>query len=119
MVGNEAITSATLSPLFKGGSANSAGFVLAVMKDQGLVQKMGESRAYERLDGKAFFGGVQALLGAPAKGSAKAAAGTASKAPRKAPTRGPAAAPAPSKAPVAYVTAVDGPLVPPPKKTKR
>src|SRR5215212_2863953 len=49
------ITSHTLGALFKGTSANTPGFVLAVIKHEGLVRPVADNpRAYERLDGKAF-----------------------------------------------------------------
>ena len=38
LVNDKPITSTSLAPLFKGGSANSAGFLLAVMKHEGLVR---------------------------------------------------------------------------------
>ena len=94
LVNDKPITSTTLAPLFKGGSANSAGFLLAAMKHEGLVQAVG--RAYERLDGKAFFAEIKTLLGSPVKAAAK---------PK----------PASSK-PAVYVSEVHGPLVPEPRK---
>src|SRR5215212_4000167 len=58
------ITSHTLDPLFKGTSANTPGFVLAVMKHEGLVRPLPDNpRCYERLEGKAFFTEIQALMG--------------------------------------------------------
>lgn len=76
------ITSYTLSPLFKGRSVNTAGFVLAVLKHEGLVQQDAEKpRTYEVLDGKAFMAEIQQLLGA---------AGTAGKASPKPPRKRPA-----------------------------
>ena len=71
LVTDKPITSGTLSALFKGGSANSAGFLLAVMKHEGLVQASG--RAYERLDGKTFFAEIKTLMGSPVKVAAKEA----------------------------------------------
>jgi len=65
LVNDKPITSTTLAPLFKGGSANSAGFLLAVMKYEGLMQESG--RAYERLDGKAFFAEIKTLMGTPGR----------------------------------------------------
>ena len=101
LVNDKPITSTTLGPLFKGGSANSAGFLLAVMKNEGLVQAVG--RAYERLDGKAFFAEVKALMGSPVKVASK---------PKVA-----------SSKPAVFVTEVHGPIVPalrkPAKKSAR
>ena len=97
LVNDKPITSTTLAPLFKGGSANSAGFLLAVMKYEGLVQESG--RAYERLDGKAFFAEIKTLMGSPGKAASKS----------------PKSKTASSK-PAVYVTEVHGPLVPTPRK---
>ena len=94
LVNDKPITSTTLGPLFKGGSANSAGFLLAVMKNEGLVQAVG--RAYERLDGKAFFAEVKALMGSPVKVALK----TKTASPK----------------PAVYISEVHGPLVPTPRK---
>ena len=94
LVNDKPITSTTLAPLFQGGSANSAGFLLAVMKQEGLVQAVG--RAYARLDGKAFFAEIHRLLGSPVKAAAK----TKPASPR----------------PAVYISEVHGPLVPEPRK---
>ena len=73
--GAKPITLATLGPLFRGLSANTAGFLLAVLKHEGLVRaREDQARAYERLDGKAFFAEVAKLTGiakAPAPAKAK------------------------------------------------
>jgi hypothetical protein len=97
LVNDKPITSTTLAPLFKGGSANSAGFLLAVMKQEGLVQP--SDRAYERLDGKSFFAEIKALMGSPVKAAPKAPGTKAS------PTR-----------PAVYISEIHGPLVPEPRK---
>ena len=94
LVNDKPITSTTLAPLFKGGSANSAGFLLAVMKHEGLVQPSG--RAYERLDGKTFFAEIKALMGSPGKAASKTKAA--------------------SSKPAVYISEVHGPLVPEPRK---
>lgn len=66
--GLKPITSFTLSPLFAGKSVNTAGFLLAVLKKEGLVQAMAEKpRCYEPLDATAFLAGLQTLLDAPPK----------------------------------------------------
>jgi hypothetical protein len=73
--GGKPISFATLLPLFKGGSINTAGFVLAVLKHEGLVQAGGEKiRTYTLGDPARFFAEVQALMGAvpePKKSGAK------------------------------------------------
>ena len=67
------ITFGTLLPIFKGQSVNTAGFLLAVLKHQGLVRPIADSpRCYERADAKAFFAEVKALIGGPAVKPAKA-----------------------------------------------
>jgi hypothetical protein len=91
LVNDKPITSTTLAPLFKGGSANSAGFLLAVMKQEGLVQP--SDRAYERLDGRAFFAEIKALMGSPGKAAPKL----------------------PKARPAVYISEVHGPIVPKPK----
>jgi hypothetical protein len=58
------ITMATFAPLFSGLSANTGGFLLAVIRHEGLVQTTPENpRCYERLDGKAFFTELERLMG--------------------------------------------------------
>ena len=94
LVTDKPITSGTLAPLFKGGSANSAGFLLAVMKHEGLVQASG--RAYERLDGKTFFAAIKTLMGSPGKAAPRTKAV--------------------STKPAVYISEVHGPLVPEPRK---
>ena len=92
LVNDKPITSTTLAPLFKGGSANSSGFLLAVMKHEGLVQAVG--RAYERLDGRTFFAEIKTLMGSPGKVASK---------------------PLKTK-PAVYVSEVHGPLIATPRK---
>ena len=69
--GDKPITCFTLEPLLKGRSANTSGFLLAALKNEGLVQRMETNkRCYERLDGRAFIAEVQALIvssGTPGK----------------------------------------------------
>lgn len=61
------IVSNSLAPLFEGKSVNTAGFLLAALKNEGLVQPMAEKRrSYECLDGKAFISEVQGLMKSPA-----------------------------------------------------
>ena len=69
------ITSFTLGPLFKGKSANSAGFLLAALRHLGLVEAIaGKKRCYERADARAFFAEVQGLAGSQKPTTAKKAA---------------------------------------------
>jgi hypothetical protein len=77
------ITSHTLTPIFKGLSVNTPGFLLAALKHEGLVRPMQDRpRCYELQDAAAFFAELQALMGAPTKKARPAA--TAKKAPGKA-----------------------------------
>ena len=56
------ITFNTLSPIFQGKSINTAGFLLAVLKHEGLVQPSEEHRrCYERLDPAPFLAEILAL----------------------------------------------------------
>ena len=62
------ITSHTLTPLFKGLSVNTAGFLLAALKHEGLVRPLQDKpRCYELHDATAFFTELQTLMGAPTK----------------------------------------------------
>ncbi len=57
------ITSGLLQRLYEGRSANSGGFLLAVLKHEGLVQSQPESlRTHERLDDAALVRRVQDLV---------------------------------------------------------
>lgn len=59
------ITFSTLGPIFQGKSINTAGFLLAVLKHEGLVQPSEEHRrCYERLDPAPFLAEILALTGA-------------------------------------------------------
>ena len=63
--GTKPITCHTLGPLFKGQSVNTPGFLLAVLKHEGLVRPSEEQpQCYERTDPSAFYAELQ---GAPAK----------------------------------------------------
>ena len=60
---DEPITSFVLSPIFRGKSANSAPFLMAVLKSEGLVRPSKlKQRCYERLDAKPFIASVKALI---------------------------------------------------------
>ena len=56
------ITSATLSPLYEGTSRNNAGFMLAVLRGEGLVCPF--ERYYQRLDFKPFLQHINSLVAA-------------------------------------------------------
>ena len=57
------ITSFTLSKLFKGKSTNTPGFLMAVLKSEGLVRNLeGKIRGYEQIDSGAFMAEVNALI---------------------------------------------------------
>lgn len=65
--GSKPLTCHTLGPLFKGQSVNTAGFLLAALKNEGLVQPMKDKpRCYELMDAAAFLAEVRALLDTPA-----------------------------------------------------
>ena len=66
--GAKPITCHTLGPLFKVQSVNTPGFLLAVLKHEGLVRPSEEQpRCYERTDPSAFYAELKVLQGAPAK----------------------------------------------------
>jgi len=120
------IASHTLASLFT--SANNPGFTLAVMKHERLVRPIADNpRCYERLDGKAFFGEIEALMGSKAAAGSKV--GPTKKAPAKTPVATVSTAPAataltetkkpeepPKARPAIYVSEVHGPLITAPKK---
>ena len=60
------ITSASFISIFHGKSVNTSGFLLAVLKHEGLVRALKDKRrSYELLDPKDFIAGVNALLESP------------------------------------------------------
>jgi len=60
------ITFFSLEGIYKGKSANNPGFLLAVLKKEGLVQDSStKRRCYESVDPSKFFEKVKALLEAP------------------------------------------------------
>lgn len=67
----ESIISFVLHPLFRGKSLNTHAFLLAVLKQEGLVRSSEENRrCYERLDPTGFMAEVKALMastGTPSK----------------------------------------------------
>lgn len=59
------LTSKSLHALFSGKSVNTAGFVLAVLKSEGLIQNTPDSlRRYEAMDAAPFNNALQALMDA-------------------------------------------------------
>ena len=83
------VTARSLHPIFKGKSANTAGFLLAVLKEEGLIVRSAESpRKYVRTESEAFVAEVQDLIestvdldsefapGKPSASSEKASAAT-------------------------------------------
>jgi len=123
---NKPITSHTLASLFT--SANNPGFTLAVMKHERLVRPIADNpRCYERLDGKAFFSEIEALMGSKAAAGPKV--GPTKKAPPKTPVAAIATPPTlietkkpeepPKARPAIYVSEVHGPLVPAPRKAAK
>lgn len=85
------VTCFSLWPLFRGKSVNTGGFLLAALKNEGLVRPAKEDkRSYERSDPKAFLAGAKALLESPAALKAKVKPVAAKEAPM-ADTKKPAA----------------------------
>ena len=63
-LGDKPVTSHSLGPLFKGTSVNTAGFLLAALKEEGLVAELeGKARGYQRLDPKPFLEEMRGLMG--------------------------------------------------------
>lgn len=57
------LTSSSFLPMFSGKSINTSGFLLAVLKDVGLVRSVpNKQRNYEALNPEAFMTNVRALL---------------------------------------------------------
>ena len=57
------ITSFTLSKLFKGKSTNTPGFLMAALKNEGLVRNLeGKIRGYEQIESSAFMAEVNSLI---------------------------------------------------------
>ncbi len=105
------ITAFSLHPVFKGKSANTAGFLLAVLKEEGLIGRSPDNpRCYAATESPEFVTEVQALMAAdvdldpdtqpgkkPAAGRAVKAAGASSAKPAQAVK---AVATVPAKTPV-------------------
>jgi hypothetical protein len=68
--GAKPISCHTLSPIFKGRSVNTPGFVLAVLKQVGLVQTGPDNpRNYQLLEGQAFFAELEEAARAATTGA--------------------------------------------------
>jgi len=128
---NKPITSHTLASLFT--SANNPGFTLAVMKHERLVRPLADNpRFYERLDGKAFFSEIQALMNSkpavphkvtqtktnapkPARPVLRATSGAPKPADTE-PVETDKPVESPKAKPAVYISEVHGPLVPESRK---
>ena len=78
------ITSILLGPLFRGKSANTPGFLMAVLLHEKVVRSMqGKLRRHELMDSSAFKSKVDKLLSDGGKAKVKTAANTTKKAPIK------------------------------------
>lgn len=64
--GDKPLTSFLLSPLYEGKSVNTPAFLLAAMKNEGLIIPHPEkARCYAKTDPTEFIKGIQALVGKP------------------------------------------------------
>ena len=71
---NKAITSFLLQVLFKGKSINTPAFLLAALKNEGMLQPSPTAkRCFERTDRSAFHARMQALVNGPSDVKAKGA----------------------------------------------
>jgi len=98
---DQGITSMTFRKIFRGKSANTPGFLIAVLNDVGILEPEGEKkRVHQALNPDAFLTSVNALRkGGKAKPKRKAPAKTKAKAPAKSKTPPKAKAKAPRKTP--------------------
>ena len=81
---NAPITSAFLKTIFRGKSINTSGFLLAVLKAEGLIEPMQDRRRYfQRADPNAFVTQIKALLASPVSGSSSSAKKPTKKTPSK------------------------------------
>ena len=91
----EPITSFTLRPLYAGRSVNTAGFLLAALMNEGLVQRIEDRpRCYRLLDARRFLAEIDSLAGGSTK-AAKAAKPVSGKTPAPTAAKSPTKAPAP------------------------
>ena len=80
----EPLTSSVLASVFQGKSVNSTGFLLAVLKAEGLITPMkGRRRYFQRADSEDFDAKVQALLTSSESLRAEGQTGKAPKPARK------------------------------------
>ena len=64
--GDKPLTSFLLSPLYEGKSVNTPAFLLAAMKNEGLIIPHPEkARCYAKTDPTEFIKGIQSLVGKP------------------------------------------------------
>ena len=78
------LTSNAFRGTYLGKSVNTAGFLVAVLKAEGVIRlREGNARVYEVADWDGFVASIQALIRAPAGGGA-AGKGRSASAPRKA-----------------------------------
>lgn len=64
--GDNPVTSFLLSPLYAGKSVNTPAFLLAAMKNEGLIiPHPQKARCYAKTDPTEFIKGIQALVGKP------------------------------------------------------
>ena len=65
LAGADKVTSGTLQPFFASTSKNNAGFMLAVLKGEGLIDRSQvHERAYQCTDSKPFLDRINALIAA-------------------------------------------------------
>ena len=65
LAGADKVTSGTLQPLFASTSKNNAGFMLAVLKGEGLIDRSQlHERAYQCMDSTPFLDRINALIAA-------------------------------------------------------
>ncbi len=82
----QGVTSMTFRKIIRGKSANTPGFLVAVLCAEGIIEPMGEKkRVHQACDPAAFLASVEALQGTPSKISkTKEAPKTKAKTPAKA-----------------------------------
>jgi hypothetical protein len=65
---DQGVTSMTFRKIFRGKSANTPGFLVAVLCAEGIIEPMGEKkRVHQACDPAAFVASVEALQGTPSK----------------------------------------------------
>ncbi|MCB1841852.1 MAG: hypothetical protein KDI09_02725, partial [Halioglobus sp.] len=101
---DQGVTSMTFRPLFRGKSANTPGFLIAVLCAEGIIEPVGEKkRVHQACDPAAFLASMAALgsgaaPGKPSASKAKSPARAKAKAKAKAPRKTPATTPRKSPA---------------------